>query len=508
MTATDPQSIGGVAGFHVAGGFTLSLSVAGANTPTVDLNGDGIPDVIPVTLLKAAQGTFTIDLARFATATRQVVIAEMIDKSSFGALVRLAATTTPAATPAPGVLIVTTDAIDPTKLPLDGIVHDGRYLILTADNDVAFAWGQVRLGSPTGVAVSNVLVKAGIGSTFDSPLGVRDLTRSGGFFALPVAAGTSTPFSLKPRSVATGDGDPTVAASAPAKNDKVAFGTLVLAPKPLQLVSISPNKTEVPTSGFQAVATFNIAVDPASAAGKMIVKNITTGTVVPGTVAGDGGIHVTFTPAQPLASGSTYSIVVQSRILSTGGAPLAAGGSATFTTPVLPSGNSNIDPTKIQITIPENGVSTIRGTAGALPVGAVALAIRRNQYLVEQYQRQVGSDGTSDGSFSFNIGKAGGADRVTINDHIDLPIQDAISHSTISILPLTPFVTKDGLGFAAPPDQTVTFNAVPPLSVSVTVPAGAFDTATIITVAAAPKADFAAVPSFDTELGFYGAITL
>jgi large repetitive protein len=506
MTATDIQSFGTIPGFHIAGGFTLSLSDPSA--PKVDLNGDGNLVVVPVTLLQPAQGTFTIDLAKFPTPNRQVVIAEVIDKSSFGSLVRLANTTTPSTTTAPGALVVTTEVIDRTKLPLDGIVHDGRYLMLTADNDVAFAWGQMRLGSATGLAVSNALVTAGIGSTLDSPLGVQDLTRAGGLFALPVAAGTATPYSLKPRSVATGDGDPTVASAAPVKNDKVPFGTLVLAPKPLQLVSITPNNAEVPTSGFQAVATFNIAVDPNSVSGHMIVKNLTTGTVVAGTVAGDGGAHVTFTPAQSLASGSTYSIIVQAGILSTGGAPLQTGGSATFTTPVQPPANAHIDPTKTQITIPQNGISRIKGSAGALPVGAVALAVRRNQYFIDQYQVNVGADGTTDGSFSFSIGTAGGADAVSISDHIDLQIQDAVSRSTIAIIPLTPFVTTDGLGFVAPTGQTVTFTSVPPSSVSVTVPAGAFATPTLVTVAGAQQSDFSAVPSFNTELGFYAAITL
>ena len=505
MTATDVQGFGTVPGFHIAGGFTLSLSDPTA--PAVDLNGDGIPDVVPVTLLKPAQGTFTIDLTKFATANRQVVLAEVIDKSSFGAMVRLANTTTAVTTPAPGVVVVTTDAIDPTKLPVDGIVHDGRYLLLTADSDVAFAWGQVRLGSATGAAVSNALITAGIGSTFSTPLGVADLTRTGGTFALPVAAGTSTPYALKPRSVITGDGDPTVAPATPVKNDKVAFGTLVLAPKPLQLVSITPNNAEVSTSGFQAVAQFNIAVDRNSVAGKMIVTNVTTSTVVAGTLSGDGGVNVTFTPAQPLASGSTYTIVVQPGILSTGGAPLALGGSATFTTPALPPANLNIDPTKIQITIPADGVSVIRGTAGALPVGDVALAVRRNQYFIGQYQKQVGSDGTTDGSFSFNAGGSG-ADRITTSDLIDLWIQDKASGSTVAILPLTPFVTTDGLGFIAPVGQTITFTSAPPLSASITVPAGAFTTPTLVTVAPAAQSVFQTVPSFDAELGFHGAFTL
>jgi RHS repeat-associated protein len=505
MTSTDLASIGNIAGFHVAGGFTLALTRA-VDT-AIDIDGDGVVDIIPVTLLKPAKGTFTIDLAKFATANRQVVIAELLDKSPYGPLARLAATTTAASTPAVGVQIVTTDAVNPATLPVDGIVRSARYLILTADAPVAFAWGQVHAGSATGATVANALVTAGIGSSFDTPLGVRDVTRGGGVFALPVASQPASAFALRPRSVATGDGSIAVATSAPVAGTNVPFGALVLSAQPPHLLSLTPNGIEVPTSGFHAVATFDAAIDAASVAGAIVVRNLTTATNVAGTVTA-GGAVVTFTPAAPLPSGSRFAITVQPTIRSIGGALFGTGASASFTTPDAPPANANIDRSKIRITIPVNGVSVIRGSAGALPNGSIAIAIRRGNYFVEQYQVQVGRDGTTDGSFSFSIGNGQTTDRVTTADKIDLQIQDAVSHSIIAVLPLTPFVTADGTGFIAAPDEESKFTSAAPLSVTVTVPAGAFDVPTIVTVHDAPQSDFAGVPNMETELRFYGGVTL
>jgi RHS repeat-associated protein len=507
MTAADLhdfQAAGAIPGFHVAAGFTFTVTRADANTATVDLDGDGKPDVIPAILLKPAKGTFTIDLAKFTTANRQVLIAELIDKSAYGSMVRLAATTVAATTPAANVKIVTTEDVNPALLPVDGIVRDGRYLVLLADAPVAYAWGQVHLGSATGSTLSGALVTSANGNAFTAPFGVRDLTRAGGIFAIPVVAQPASTFALKPRGGAIGDGDAATAA-APAPDAKVPFGPLVLAPQPLHLTGITPNNAEVAVDQFHGVATFNLPIDQSSVTGSIVVTNLTTNSIVAGTVAGDGGVHVTFTPSQPLAYGSRFSLVVNPAIRSAAGASLGIAGSASFTTPALPPANATFDRTKIQITIPQNGIATIRGTAGALPAGDVAIAIRRNQFFIEQYQTEVTA---SDGSFSFTIGKSVGADRVTIADHIDLQVQDKVSRSIVAVFPLTPFVTADGLGFVAPTDQSVTFTSAPPLSVSVTVPLGAFDVPTIITVAAAPKAAFAAVPSFDSELGFYGGVTL
>src|SRR5205807_3434386 len=98
------------------------------------------------------------------------------------------------------------------------------------------------------------------GAGFSAPLGIADLTRAGGVFAIPVASQPAAALSLKPRSLATGDGDVAVAAAAPAAGEKVAFGALVLAAQPPQLLSISPHNREVATDAFQAVPTFDIAI--------------------------------------------------------------------------------------------------------------------------------------------------------------------------------------------------------------------------------------------------------
>jgi RHS repeat-associated protein len=492
MTAADLAALGAIPGFHLAGGFTLALTRAN-DGPPVDLDGDGKPDLLPVSLLKPANGTFTVDLSKFATANRQVIVGELLDKTGFGPVVRLAATTTATSAVATGVQVVTTDAVNPATLPLDGILRDGRYVILTADAPLAFAWGQVRLNAPTGPAVPNALVTA-------SPLGVRDVSRTGGGFVLPVPAQPAAPFTLTPRSVPTGDGATATAAASPAVNAKVAFGPLVLAAQVPHLLGITPDGVEVSTSGFQAVATFDLDIATDSVAGAIVVTNVTTGSTVAGTVSASGK-QVTFVPAGVLASGSRYTIIVNPTIRSTAGAPLGTGGGATFTTPAAPPANANINAAKIQITVPENGVAVIRGTAGALPVGDIALAIRRGNFFVEQYQQQVTA---TDGSFSFTIGKATGPDRVTTSDKIDLQIQDAVSHAIVAVIPLTPFVTADGLGFIAATDETSTFTTAD--GVTVTVPAGAFAVPTTVKVLPSTKSDFAAVPSLDAEQHFYAAV--
>ncbi|HWW62849.1 MAG TPA: hypothetical protein VN181_15855, partial [Thermoanaerobaculia bacterium] len=160
---------------------------------------------------------------------------------------------------------------------------------------------------------------------------------------------------------------------------------------------------------------------------------------------------------------------------------------------------------KIRITIPENGVSVIRGDAGALPAGAIAVAVRRERAFIEQYQTQVTAAG---GSFSFNAGRTATNDQIATTDTIDLEIVDSISHAVIAVIPLTPFVSVDGLGFIAPANTPSIFKAADPLGVTIRVPAGAFETPTLIRVAPSTKSDFAAVPSLDDELSVHAAVDL
>src|SRR5207237_742232 len=191
----------------------------------------------------------------------------------------------------------------------------------------------------------------------------------------------------------------------------------------------------------------------------------------------------TFTPTQPLQPAASYTITVSPTIRGTNGAPFGQGATAQFRTRALPAAGANVDPKKIQITIPDNGVSIIRGTAGALPAGAIALAVRRERNFVTQYQSTAGGDG----SFNFTAGSVDVPDRITTDDLIGLQVIDAVSHAVIAEIPLTPFATLEGDGFLAPVDRATTFTTI--ANIGITVPAGAFDQPTVIRANPAPQSE-------------------
>ncbi|HJT17855.1 MAG TPA: Ig-like domain-containing protein, partial [Thermoanaerobaculia bacterium] len=475
-TITDFSPFGTIAGFHIAGGFNLTLT-----------RGDGSAD--PVTLLAPPKATLTIPAT-----TAQVIVCEVLQATPFGTVVRIAALTDrAAASPSADVSLLTTKTIDRATLPLDGIVRDGTYLILTADSPIAFAFGQVRLSSG-GTTIANALVTSG--------LGVVDVSRIGGVFVVPVVGKPASPFSLHARSIATGDGAPRTYAIAPDADALVAFGDLILAAQPPHLVSTSPNEGALldPGSPFLPQATFDAPIDSTSAAGSIVVNNVTTATAVAGSVDAAGPI-VTFHPAESLQPATQYSMTVLPQLRGANGAPFGRGVIVRFSTRNLPSANSSIRPDRIHITIPDKqGVSTIGGLAGALPAGAQAIAIRHSLAFLTQYQTTVAADG------SFEFAAGGGADAITVTDAIDLQVVDAVSHATIADIPLTPFTTKDGSGFLAPADVDVHF--VAPDGTTVNVPAGAFDTPTLISTSPATSAAFGNVPSFADSLTYAAGVNL
>ena len=453
-----------IAGFRIAGGFTFSTGGA--------------------TLLKPARATFTV-----AANGAQVILAEELGTTPFGLMYRLAAQTQKIGDNLYST-VNTALAGGNTALPVDGLIREGRYFILVAQQPIAFAYGRVVF--VTGAAAPDARVTSG------TPiLGVNDLTRAGGTFAIPVPA---TAFTLTPRHITTGDGAAFTAPTAAAADAIVNAGTLTLTIDAPKLVSVTPTGEIDATSAFVATAQFDRAIDVASATGAFTVTNLTTGHLLAGTVTGAAN-SISFTSSEPLAAASRYAITVGATIRGSNGAPLGQAFVQAFSTRAVPV-NSSINAAKIRITIPDaNGQSIVSGTAGALPAGAQALAVRRNRAFITQYQATVASDG----SFSFAAG-SGSGDSITIADAIDLNVIDAVSRSTIAIIPLTPFVTADGTGFVAPTGTTTKFTS--PDGTTVTVPAGAFAQPTIVTVTSGTKADFAAVPNFDTELSFAAAVHL
>ncbi len=267
ISKAELASFGTIAGFDIAAGFALTLARADDVTT---LDGSALP---PAQLLKSARGTFTLDVAR----TRRSSSARLSTRRRIGTLVRLAALTSAISTSG-ALRSFTTRAIDVAQLPLEGIVRPGRYLVLVARAPIAFAFGQVRAGT-SGAFIADARVVAGIGAPQTAQLGVVDISRSGGVFAIPVAASPAQPFSLIARTSGMGDSGAALAPKAPDPGEIVSFGTLALIPNAPRLVSIAPADGSVinATDPFAPRATFDAPIDPASVANGISIVNAVTG---------------------------------------------------------------------------------------------------------------------------------------------------------------------------------------------------------------------------------------
>jgi RHS repeat-associated protein len=496
---TDFAPFGSIAGFDIVTGFTLTLDPADE-------------------LVKAATATFTVDAA---AANGQLILAEVLPSTTFGRIFRLAdRMNAPQPIASTTKVSVATTAIDPSVLPVDGVVRGGQYLLLRATAPIAFAFGGVR------VAGSGYLGGAAVVA---NSLGVSDLSRTTGIFAIPIVATPAAPFTLTPIHPTLGEGASLAATTAPNAGDVRNVGDLLFSVQSplLQHVNITGAQgavdllatngaTEVSLStGVQAVFSQNI--DASSVRGSsLIVTNNATGKAVAGSVSVSGP-SVTWTPTpnpsgQPLVPNATYIVTIDGAIKGSHQAPLGATQTLSFST-ITQLTNAQLNAKRIRITIPDdNGFSTVIGDAGALPTVPPeprawrAIAVRRGNAFITQYQVTANSDG----SFSFAIGNCGSTvkcvDAVSIKDHIDLEILNA-ADNIAAILPLTPFVTADGQGFIAPTDAAVSFTAKD--GVAINVPAGAFDQPTIVRAARLDTdAPFAAVPSIHDEMNFYRGVNL
>ncbi|MCA1732030.1 MAG: Ig-like domain-containing protein, partial [Acidobacteria bacterium] len=492
LTPEDLTAFGSVAGFRILGGFALELERA-SDAPQPDLDGDGVPDAIPVELHASARVTFNVDPAQLP-AGAEVIVAEVLDGTSNGRVVRLASRATEVALDGSESKLFTTRPIDRAVLPLDGVVREGRYLFLAAEQPIAFATGAVRRGA-SAPYLAGALITA-------PPLGVQDVTRITGLFAIPVPAVPATPFTLTARHPATGEGTPYLSATAPDASSIVAIGDFILVPQPPRVTSTTPaqNAIEVPLTTTVRVQ-FDRALDPSSIApATIVVTNATNGSRIEGTTSLDGASAVLWTPPsiqRPLSPATRYEASVAASLRATTGAPLGAPYAFGFTT-VTTLTSTQVHPERIRITIPQNGISTIRGTAGALPSGWQAVAVRRSNDFIVRYQ----ATAAADGSFSFLAGDAT-ADRITITDAIDLQVLNT-SGTLTAIIPLTPFISEDGRSFVASPNTSSTITT--PDGITVTVPAGAFDQPTLVTAAPMLKESIADVPQLDEELNWSAAV--
>ncbi|MDP9191455.1 MAG: Ig-like domain-containing protein [Acidobacteriota bacterium] len=486
---TDPTSLGPIAGYTIVGGFQLTLDRANQPAET-DIDGDGdIDPIAAVELTRPARVTFSNPQSSILNPQSQLILVEVLDGTPYGQLFRLAAEMT-----ALEGGRWTTKSIDRNVLPIDGVIREGRYLLLAANAPIAFARGIVRVG--TGVATRDARITT-------PGLGVTDLSRVSGIFNIPVPATPAAPFSLVPRIVAAGDGATYTHPSAPAANAVVNVGDLSIVAQPPQVASTIPTNNATNVSLTTTVeATITPGVDPSSiTATSITVIDTTNGSVVLGTAAANGGLGIRWTlPAgETLQAGRRYVAAVAATIRGTNGSPLGQTHTFAFTTAASVT-NDEVHPERIRITIPDaNGVSKVIGTAGALKAGWLAVPVRRGNDFLTRYSVEAAADG----SFSVSIG-TNERDRISITDSIDLRVLNA-NGALAAIIPLTPFVSEDGQTFIAPVSESeVRFTSID--GYSLLVPPGAFDKPTIITLRPESGVAFAGVPNLSAELQFHAGV--
>jgi RHS repeat-associated protein len=511
----------GIAGFDVLAGFNLTLD-------SVNAGNAGVPPA--VTLLKSAVATFTVDATALGPLgnAAQLIVAEVLPSTTYGRIIHLAGTmNAPQGIDATAQVRITSAPVDPSKLPVDGIVRAGQYLLLLAKQPIAYAFGGVRLGATGPYANGASILSSAPGSAGVPPaLGVTDVSRVTGLFAIPVVAKPAAPFALTPSLPVTGDGATTTAAASPDPGAFVAVGDLLLVSQPpvlqhVNVIGASGTLDLVASNGAQNVslattvqALFSQTIDPSSVnASSITVFNSGTGQSVAGNTTASGST-LTWTAGSttPFAPNSTYIITIASTMRGSHGAPLGTSSRFTFSTVTVIT-NSQIHPEKIHITIPDaNGVATISGDPGAFPTVPPevkawrAIALRRGTAFRTQYQ----VTSANDGSFSFTIGNCGGttpcADAVSLTDHIDLEILNA-ADNIAAILPLGPFASADGQAVVAQPTEDTIFTTRDGVTIHV-VP-GSFDQPTVIRAARLTDATpFAGVPNFSTELNYNGGVQL
>lgn len=486
---------GNVPGFTVAEGFTLTLARTSELPPV-----DGF-DIVPPVLAIPARASFTVPQERFTGATEQVVLAEVLPQTDYGVVFRMVAIATRTGSTQSGHGYVTR-SIDSTQLPLEGIVREGQYLVLVAQQPIAYAYGIVRAGT-TGIALARAQVRSAAADTSRSFLGVSDVTTTGGVFVAPVPAKPSGPFVLVPRSTSVGEGSPHQAFTSPDAGGFVDVDVLTLAPQAPRLVSLTPAAGEVDVAApFVVRAEFDRAMDPASATDGIRVANLTTGVLMTGSIVITGSL-VTFNADEPLRASSQYTVTIEGTLRAENGTPFGEVVVRSLTTSARPYGNTAFRPELIRITVPDaSGRASVLGSAGALPVGAQAVAVRRGTGFVEAYQTTV----SVDGSFRFEAGGGDARDAIGLADAIDLHVLDATSRAVVAIVPLTPFSREDGRAFVARPGFETRYVSVD--GFEIVVPPGAFDVPTTIEILPGSVDEFAGIPGFTTELRYATSVRL
>jgi RHS repeat-associated protein len=453
LTAAELAGFPPPAGFDLLAAVRISLSgrtLARAATLSVPLPADAPDD---------------------AAGEARLLLAQLVEQpiDARGAFARL----TGRATRIAGPRALAAPEASGSPLPLEGLLSEGTYLVLRAQAPLGFATGFVRIGQGNGLALSRVTTPT---------LGTADLSRPGGRYAIPVPAGDNRDvFALHPQldEAATGR----IASLAPSA---VAALDLLVKPVGPHVTSVQPgdNATSQPI-GSSLVVQFSEPIDPASVVPGLLTAELlgddgaATGAFFNGTLTlQPGGATLVFQPTHPLPPGRRIRGRLTSGVRDVGGTPYegALPYHWSFTTKKELNPGGQIDLAKIRLLLPENGTARVVGAAGAIPNGwSVSASVENVRPSPACPETSTNVDTT--GAFSIVAGCA--STPVSLSSRVFLRALD--SAGNITVLPLGPYVTADGLGFVTQPGEKAVYTT--PEGVEVTVPAGAFDEAKVVRVA-------------------------
>ncbi len=366
-----------------------------------------------------------------------------------------------------------------SELSLDGVVREGVYLMLAAQQPMGFATGFVRGAGGATLAGSRVTAAG---------LGTADLSRDGGRYSVPVPTGNARPLEAKHPTLDE-TGTATIATLAPGA---IAQLDITVRPVPPAIVPpLVPAEGAVAPVGSQVALTFSERLDPASITAATLTLELAnsagepTGAFIQGTVSLIGDTVLTLAPSYPLPPGRHFIARFA------GGVRDATGtlyeGPVPFewrftTDTTIPTGGQ-VHPEKFHLRIPVDGVAGLFGDDGAIPVGWTVTPEVEGP-IAETVQATCSSD------------TAGGFGRSTLlpcqvgrtpNPPVSIAsviwvkvFSPADQQNPAAHFRLGPFVSPDGRAFVAPPGQATTFTS--PDGITVEVPEAAFSQATLVTI--------------------------
>ena len=357
-------------------------------------------------------------------------------------------------------------------LPLDGVLREGLYLVLRAQAPLGYATGLVHGGSGLALDLSRVSADG---------LGTADVSRLGGRYAVPVAAGSDRAVrALHPTLDETAVGViPSLAAGGVAALD------LTVQTVGPSVVGMSPPAGAV---GQPVGSEVSVLFSEPLSAGTVNSSTLSleldgfAGLSVDGDVTLVDGVRAVFTPDRPLLPARTYRARFSGGVADAGGAFYRGGPVEwTFTTAASVAPGGQVHPELFHVRVPANGTAELYGDPGALPAaisGSVPWAVTpeiegpRADPLRDTFSAH------ADGSFSGSVGHPPDF-AVKMGSRIWVKVFDS-SGQLAAEFRLGPFETADGKGFVAPVGEAVVFRSVDGNEVSV--PAGAFDVPTLVRV--------------------------